>query len=106
QTGVKPKVEIENPDVDEPWKNILVTVQEKSTGSFMIGAGVTSDAGLTGSIVINERNFDITNWPTTFEDILEGRAWRGAGQEFRVEAVPGTTFQRYTVSFREPYLFD
>jgi len=104
--GVKPTVEVENPELDEPWKSILVRVKEKPTGSFMVGAGVTSDAGLTGSVVINERNFDITRWPTTFDDILEGRAWRGAGQEFRIEAVPGTTFQRYTVSFREPYLFD
>jgi outer membrane protein assembly complex protein YaeT len=104
--GVKPSVEIERPEVDEPFKNILVNVKEKPTGSFMIGAGVTSDAGLTGSVVINERNFDITRWPRTWDDILEGRAWRGAGQEFRIEAVPGTTLQRYTVSWREPYLFD
>ena len=104
--GVKPTVEVENPEIDEPFKNILVHVKEKPTGSFMIGAGVTSDAGLTGSIVVNERNFDITRWPSTWDDIMEGRAWRGAGQEFRIEAVPGTQFQRYTVSWREPYLFD
>lgn len=104
--GVRPTVEIERPEVDEPFKNILVTVKEKPTGSFMIGAGVTSDAGITGSIVVNERNFDITRWPRTFDEILEGRAFRGAGQEFRLEAVPGNIFQRYTVSWREPYLFD
>src|SRR5262249_12426492 len=33
-------------------------------------------------------------------------AFRGAGQEFRIEAVPGTELQRYTFQFREPYLFD
>lgn len=104
--GVKPSVEIENPDVDEPYKNILVRVKEKPTGSFMVGAGVTSDAGVTGSVVINERNFDITRWPRTWDEILEGKAFRGAGQEFRIEAVPGTQMQRYTVSWREPYLFD
>jgi outer membrane protein assembly factor BamA len=37
---------------------------------------------------------------------LSGRAFRGAGQEFRLEAVPGNRFQRYTASFREPSLFD
>lgn len=104
--GSKPTVEIEQPEVDEPFKNILVNVKEKPTGQFMVGAGVTSNAGLTGSVVINERNFDITRWPRTFDDILEGRAWRGGGQEFRIEAVPGTVLQRYTVSWREPYLFD
>src|SRR5262249_2764740 len=52
------------------------------------------------------RNFDILRPPTSLEDFLSGRAFRGAGQEFRIEAVPGTQLQRYTVSFREPYLFD
>ena len=104
--GTKPTVEIERPEVDEPFKNILVNVKEKPTGSFMVGAGVTSDAGVTGSIVVNERNFDILRFPTSFEDLMEGRAFRGAGQEFRIEAVPGTIFQRYTASWREPYLFD
>jgi len=104
--GVRPTVEVENPEIDEPFKDILVRIKEKPTGSFMIGAGVTSDAGLTGSVVINERNFDITNVPRTWDDIWEGRAFRGGGQEFRLEAVPGTQFQRYTASWREPYMFD
>jgi outer membrane protein assembly complex protein YaeT len=106
QTGVKPMVEVDHPEIDEPFKTINVGVREKPTGSFMVGAGVTSNAGLNGSIVINERNFDITRLPTSWDDVFEGRAWRGAGQEFRIEAVPGTVFSRYTVSFREPYLFD
>jgi outer membrane protein assembly factor BamA len=40
------------------------------------------------------------------DDLLGGRAFRGAGQEFRVEAVPGNELQRYSVSWREPFLFD
>jgi outer membrane protein assembly complex protein YaeT len=91
---------------DSPVKDILVTVQEANTGSLLFGIGVNSDSGLTGSIVLNERNFDIFNVPTSLEDFLNGSAWRGAGQEFRAEAVPGTQLQRYTVSFREPFLFD
>ncbi len=106
QQGIKPTVEIEHPEVDEPFKNLLVSVKEKPTGSFMIGAGVTSDAGLTGNIVVNERNFDLFRLPHSWDDVWEGRAFRGGGQEFRIEAVPGTQFQRYTVSLREPYLFD
>ncbi len=105
--GIEPTVEVEHPELtDQPYKNILVKVQEKPTGSFMVGAGVTSDAGLTGSIVLNERNFDITRLPTSWDDILEGRAWRGADQEFRIEAVPGTQLQRYTASWREPAFLD
>jgi outer membrane protein assembly complex protein YaeT len=94
----------DNPDSE--YKDILVKVKETMTGSLMFGASVNSDAGLVGSIVLNERNFDICNPPTSIEDIWEGRAWRGGGQEFRIEAVPGTQVQRYSASWREPYLFD
>jgi outer membrane protein assembly complex protein YaeT len=87
-------------------KDILVQVEEDNTGSLMFGVGVNSDAGLTGSIVLAERNFDLFRWPTSIDDLLSGGAFRGAGQEFRIEAVPGTQLQRYTISFREPHLFD
>ena len=56
----------------------------------MFGLGVNSDAGLTGSIVLNERNFDFERVPESFDDLLSGHAFRGGGQEFRLEAVPGT----------------
>jgi outer membrane protein insertion porin family len=105
-TGVRPTVSVIDPESDTEFKDILVQVQEQPTGSLIFGVGVNSDAGLTGSIVLNERNFDITRFPTSFEDLLSGHAFRGAGQEFRLEAVPGTQLQRYTASWREPYLFD
>src|SRR5207244_8195851 len=95
-----------DPDSDSEFKNILVNVQETRTGSLLFGLGVNSDAGLTGSIVLNERNFDITRYPTSFDDLLSGHAFRGGGQELRMEAVPGTQLQRYTISFREPRLLD
>jgi outer membrane protein assembly complex protein YaeT len=106
EKGIEPRVEVLDPESDNPVKDLLVTVQETHTGSLMFGLGVNSDAGLTGSIVLNERNFDITRVPTSWDDLLSGRAFRGAGQEFRIEAVPGTQLQRYTVSWREPFLFD
>jgi outer membrane protein insertion porin family len=106
--SVRPRVTVlDNPlDQDNPVKDILVNVQEASTGSLMFGVGVNSDVGLTGSIVLNERNFDITRPPTSIDDLLNGTAWRGAGQELRIEAVPGTMMQRYSATFREPFLFD
>jgi outer membrane protein assembly complex protein YaeT len=104
EMGIRPTVEaLQNPG---PLKDILVKVQETRTGSLMLGAGVNSNSGLVGSIVLNERNFDLFRFPTSFADFFDGKAFRGAGQEFRIEAVPGTYLQRYTVSIREPYLFD
>lgn len=104
--GIRPTVTVLDPDSPGEYKDVLVQVKETHTGSFMIGAGVNSDNGIVGSIVLNERNFDIFRFPTSVADIFEGRAFRGAGQELRIEAVPGNQLQRYTVTFREPFLFD
>ena len=48
--SVKPTITVlDNPnDPDNPYKDILVSVQEASTGSLMFGLGVNSDSGLTG----------------------------------------------------------
>jgi outer membrane protein assembly complex protein YaeT len=93
-------------DTDDPTvKDILVTVQETHTGTFQIGAGFNTDNGLVGTAVLNERNFDITRIPTSWEDFLEGKAFRGANQELRLEAMPGINFQRYSATWRDPMIF-
>ncbi len=101
-TPDQPPVDID-PTMSTP---VDIMVEETQTGRFMFGAGINSDAGVTGQIVIDERNFDIMRLPTSWRDFAEGTAFRGAGQGFRVEAMPGTQVQRYLVSFTEPYLFD
>jgi outer membrane protein insertion porin family len=86
--------------------SLFPTLQETETGKLMFSVGVNSDAGLIGSVVIDEQNFDWRRWPRSWEDIRNATAWRGAGQRFRAEAVPGTQTQRYSVTFQEPYLLD
>lgn len=103
--GIRPTVTVDESG-DSEFKNVIINVTETQTGSLMFGVGANSNSGLTGSIVLNEKNFDILRPPTSVDDLLSGRAFRGGGQEFRLEAMPGTVFQRYTASFREPYLFD
>lgn len=82
-----------------------VMVEETRTGRLMFGAGVNSDAGVTGQVTIDERNFSLFNIPTSWAELVSGQAFRGAGQAFRLEAMPGNRVQRYLVSFTEPYLF-
>lgn len=101
-----PTVEAIPTDFDSIYKDIRVRVKETRTGQFMVGAGVNSNSGVNGNIVLNERNFDATRFPTSFDDLINGRAFRGAGQEMRIEAMPGTVYQRYMATWREPYLFD
>jgi len=90
------------PPIREAPVDIYAT--EARTGRFMIGGAVNSDAGLTGQIVVSEQNFDLLRFPRSWDDILDGRAFRGAGQTFRLEAMPGTVFQRYMVTWSDPYL--
>jgi len=77
--AVRPTVTVLDPDLESEFKDLLVTVQEASTGSLLFGVGVNSDAGMNGSIVLNERNFDITRIPTSLDDLMSGGAFRGAG---------------------------
>ena len=86
--------------------DITITVDEAQTGRFMFGVGVNSDLGATAQIVVDERNFDWRRIPTSTDEILNGQAFRGGGQGFRLEALPGNRVQRYLASFSEPYLFD
>lgn len=88
-----------------PAVDFDVFVEEARTGRFMFGVGVNSDLGLTGQIVIDERNFDWRNVPTSWQDVMNGTAWRGGGQGFRLEAIPGTEVQRYVGSWTQPYLY-
>jgi len=53
-TGARPRVEVIDPDSDNPVKDILVNVQEMRTGSLLFGIGVNSDAGLTDSVVLHQ----------------------------------------------------
>ncbi len=101
-----PSLEVVQNEFDSPLKDIRVKVQETRTGSFMLGGSFNTNQGITGNITVNERNFDILRFPTSLEDFRQGRAFRGGGQEFRIEAAPGTQFQRYSATWRQPYLLD
>ncbi len=85
--------------------DVEITGYPARTGRLMVGGAVNSDAGVTGQITLDERNFDITRWPSSFRDLANGTAFRGAGQTFRLEAMPGSEFKRYTASFADPNLF-
>lgn len=88
------------------YADLDIYVAETQTGKINFGGAYNSENGVVGQFVIDERNFDIWAFPRSFRDIWNGNAWRGAGQTFRLELVPGRQVQRYLVSFAEPYLFN
>ncbi|TWU15271.1 BamA/OMP85 family outer membrane protein [Planctomycetes bacterium Poly21] len=93
---------VTGPEVREA--DLIIQGYPARTGRVMFGGAVNSSAGVTGQITVDERNFDISRWPTSFQDLFSGTAFRGAGQTFRLEAVPGSQYQRYTVQFADPNL--
>lgn len=90
----------------DTYRDVLIEVKEANTGSLSFGAGISSDAGLIGAIDLVQRNFDITDLPESLGEFVTGRSFRGAGQFFSMSLQPGDEQSRFSVSFREPYLFD
>ena len=87
-------------------RDVLVEVEETNTGSLGFGAGVSSDAGVIGAINLSQRNFDIADPPETVLELISGKAFRGAGQTMDLSLQPGNESQRYSIRFKEPYLFE
>ncbi len=93
-------------DAGEAQKTAVVDITEGQTGMVMFGAGVDSSHGVIGQIVLEQRNFDITDWPDSFEEFIRGKAFKGAGQRMRLSLEPGTEVTRYSIDFTDPYAWD
>jgi outer membrane protein assembly factor BamA len=70
---------------ESTFKDIIVTVKEKSTSSWRTSWTLTPWDGPVLHVVWEERNFDPWRWPVCWDDIIEGRAFRGANQNVRIE---------------------
>lgn len=90
-------------EIPPGWVDLNVNASEGQTGRLMFGAGVNSNQGVVGNFVWDESNFDLLRPPTSWADVLEGRAWRGGGQRFRLEAAPGNQVSRYQLTWTDPY---
>lgn len=102
-----PRITIQPEDPAFPgYRDVLVQVEEANTGEVNFGVQVGSDAGVSGGIILNQRNFDLYDTPQSFEEFITGRAFRGAGQNFSIAIQPGTEVSTYSVSLTEPRLFD
>lgn len=95
------------PQGDVPGiRDALVDVTEGDTTTILFGVGIATNSGVVGSISIEQRNFDLFDWPRTAKEFFKGRSFKGAGQSLRLSFEPGTEFTRGRLEFREPYLFD
>jgi outer membrane protein insertion porin family len=88
------------------FREALVEVEEADTVNFLVGVGVSTDSGVLGSLTIDNRNFDLFDFPRTPGEFFRGQAFRGDGQRLRFQAEPGTELTRFRIDFTEPYLLD
>jgi outer membrane protein insertion porin family len=80
-------------------KNLIVDVDEKTTGHVSLGAGFSSVDSLVGIAEFNESNFDISH-------PFEPPWFRGGGQKLRLKVTVGTVRQDYEITFIEPWFLD
>ncbi len=68
--------------------NLKITIKERPTGTFGLGAGYSTQDRLVGMVEISQNN-------------LFGR-----GQQIKIQGIVGSISHRFRASFVEPYLFD
>ena len=78
------------------WRDLVYEVEEKNTGSFMVGVGASTVDSVYISAEVNQNNFDI---------FAPSKLFRGAGQKGRVYVAWGPRYQSAEVGFVEPHLF-
>lgn len=101
------RVTVQDPDPFDPeYRDLLVEVKERNTGSVNFGIAVGSDSGVFGDFSLNQTNFDIADVPRSFRELVTGRAFRGAGQRFSMSFRPGDELFQYAISLTEPHLFE
>jgi outer membrane protein insertion porin family len=87
--------------------DIELEVAETETGRLQFsGAVYPEDGSLGGGVGINERNFDITRWPTSWDDLINGGAFRGGKQTIGANANFTTSGTFFSLNFSDPWLFD
>jgi len=77
-----------NPGSAPDRMNLKITVKERPTGTFGLGAGYSTQDRLVGLVEVSQNN-------------LFGR-----GQQLKVQGIIGAISHRFRLSFTEPYLFD
>ncbi len=89
---IKPDTRI----VDDKTVDVIYDVEEKSSDTFNMSVGYSGAFGFTGALGLTFNNFDLA-------EPLSG----GGGQilSFDWEFGEGSTYQTFSISFREPWMF-
>ena len=101
------RITVQDPQSDDTdYRDVLVEVKERNTGSFNFGIAAGSDSGVFGEFSLRQENFDPLDFPRSFDELFKGRAFRGAGQRFAMTFRPGSEFFQYSASLTEPHFLE
>lgn len=78
------------------YRDLVYEVEEKNTGSFMVGIGASTVDSVYISAEVNQNNFDL---------FAPSKLFRGAGQKGRIYIAWGPRYQSAEIGFVEPHLF-
>ena len=87
-------------------ENVLVDVKEGRTGMLRFGGGYGANVGAFGDISYTDRNFDVFDLPKSWNDFLQGNAFRGAGEILTLRFSPGFQRTEIMLSLTSPHVFD
>ena len=79
------------------YRDLVYEVEEKNTGSFMVGIGASTVDSVYISAEVSQNNFDL---------FAPSKLFRGAGQKGRVYVAWGPRYQSAEIGFVEPHLFN
>jgi outer membrane protein insertion porin family len=93
-TGVQTRAE-SDPTLPSDAKNLVITVEEQSTGNMTFGAGYDTVTSISGFVQVEERNFDLFKPPYFIG--------QGGGEKVRLYVQVGQLIQNYQLDFQEPW---
>ncbi|MDG2148096.1 MAG: BamA/TamA family outer membrane protein [Planctomycetota bacterium] len=105
-----PKVRVTTEPTDDPGLvDVVVNVDDASSGIFTFVFGAGSDSGVFAGVTVDKRNFDISraasSWKRFFQEFFErGEAFHGGGQSLLLEVIPGTETTQLDIVFNDPWL--
>ncbi len=98
--GYFERVDTQPETIDVPnRKNLIVDVEEKTTGHVSLGAGFSTVDSLVGIAEYNESDFNLSH-------PFQPPWFRGGGQKLLLRLTLGTLRQDYELMFIEPWFLD
>ena len=79
------------------YRDLVYEVEEKNTGSFMVGIGASTVDSVFISAEVSQNNFDL---------FAPSKLFRGAGQKGRVYVAWGPRYQSAEIGFVEPHFLN